>query len=212
MTFSLSRIEGGTFVTFLVILFVLIAVATFGYFQKTGQLEEYKVNMFSSIGTDELALEEDIDMDINVALEGGADISAVKDEGDLSIGVTGQSIAQIDSEQGEELEENFYILPSTGKQYKETAERGDGITNLARRAVEQYLTENSPELTSEHKIFVEDYVQNRIGDRDLQVGEEVSISEDLIKQGINDAQELSAEQLENLENFTELVWETGFRL
>ncbi len=67
-------------------------------------------------------------------------------------------------------------------------------------------------LSSEHKIFVEDYVQNHIGDRKLQVGETISISESLIVEGINKAQGLSAEELQNLENFTELVWETGFRL
>ena len=192
------RTGGGGFSVFLVILFVLIAVATFGYLQKTGRLAEYKINMFSSIGTDELVLDEEID---------------VSEEEDLSIGVVGGEVVdEEEQEQKEEDQEDIYILPSGGKEYRETAGRGDGITHLARRALKSYLAENSPELTSEHKIFIEDYVQNRIGDRDLEVGETITISEDLIVEGINKAQSLGAGELENLKNFTEIVWEVGFRL
>jgi len=194
LSLRMPRKGGGAFITFLVVIFVLVAVATFLYLQRTGKLAEYKVNMFSSIGTDNIVSEEQL----SVPQEG---------EDELSIGVT---------EEGEKTQiapKEEYILPSGGgKEYKETAEKGDGITRLARRAVKEYLKEHNAELTAERKIFVEDYIQNHIGDRGLRIGESITISEDLITDGINKSQELTQEQLNNLKNFTELVWEEGFRL
>lgn len=192
-SFTLRR-GRGNFTVFFVILFVLVAIGTFAFFQKTGKLAEYKINMFSSIGTDEIAFDKEAEPADN--------------NNDLSIGAIGG--AEEDSK-AEEGTEGLSILPVRDGEYKETAENGDGITNLARRAIGEYLNESDSELSSEHKIFVEDYVQNHIGDRKLQVGETISISESLIVEGINKAQGLSAEELQNLENFTELVWETGFR-
>lgn len=188
------RTGGGNFTVFLVILFVLIAAATFAFLQRTGRLAEYKVNMFSGIATDDIFLEEE-------------DLIQ-REEEELSIGLTEQDIVQ----EEEQEQEQPYILSSGAKEYKETAENGDGITKLARRAVKRYLEENpvNPDLTPEHKVFVEDYIQNRIGDRGLELGETISISEDLIVEAINKSQDLSAQELEHLKNFSELVWTPGF--
>lgn len=91
--------------------------------------------------------------------------------------------------------------------YSEVAKEGEGITHLARKALSKYLSETTGEesLTPEHKIFVEDYIQKKTGDRWLSLGESVEISEDLIVEAINEAMELTPEQLENLEQFSAAV-------
>ncbi len=200
MMVNTSRSKGGTFVAFLIVLFVLVAAGTFAYLQKTGKLSGLKVNMFSSIGSDELFLEEGITMP--------------SPEQGLSIGVTKEDVSQGLGEEPEK-DQSKEIVPvsSDGKQYEKIAEKGDSITTLARKAVKQYLDENSQlaaDITREHKIFMEDYIQNRIGNRVLQVNEKVVVSEDLINEALNQAQKLTAGQLENLRNFSELVWTPGF--
>lgn len=98
-------------------------------------------------------------------------------------------------------------LPSETKVYEETAEPGEGITHLARKALKKYLEEKGAglELTPEHKIYIEDYLQKKIGDEWLTIGQKISFSEDLIKEGINKAQQLTPEQLENLKQYSALV-------
>jgi len=185
--------KGGAFNSFLVILFILVAVATFGYLQKTGRLTELKVNMFSSISTDEIVFEQNI--------------KETEEEQGLSIGVTKEDIQQ---EETEEKHEPAMVFPSQGKTYEETAGEGEGITNLVRRAIKRYSEENNIEITSEQKVFVEDHIQNHIGDRVLQINETITISEDLIAEGMSKSQELTDSELEHLENFSELVWTSGF--
>ena len=177
---------------FLVVIFVLAALATFAYLQSSGKLGGLKVNLFSSIGTDEVLLEEETSLE----------------EEELSIGVTEEET--VVEEEEEPVEEDKVVISSEGKDYEIIAQDGEGITNLARRAVKQYLDGNSPQLTQEHKVFVEDYVQNHTGDKKLVIGEKVSFSEDLIVEAINNAQGLEDWELEHLENWSELVWTPGF--
>jgi hypothetical protein len=104
----------------------------------------------------------------------------------------------------EELE---ITLPSEKKTYEEVAEPGQGITHLARKALKSYLQEKGTglNLSPEQKIYIEDYLQKKTGDRWLSVGEKITFSEDLIKEGINKAQQLTPEQLENLKQYSALV-------
>ncbi|MBU4030594.1 hypothetical protein KJ756_00265, partial [Patescibacteria group bacterium] len=60
-------------------------------------------------------------------------------------------------------------------------------------------------LTNEHKIYIEDYLKDQVGSRPLEVGEEITFSEDLIKEAIDASLELSPEQLKNLEKYSALV-------
>jgi len=87
----------------------------------------------------------------------------------------------------------------------EKAIKGDGVTHLARRAIKDYLKDNPHELTNEHKVYVEDYIKDNIGSRPLEVGEEVSFSEDSIKEAINASLQLTPEQLKILEKYSALV-------
>jgi hypothetical protein len=100
------------------------------------------------------------------------------------------------------------IIP-TGRQEEgtivEKAVQGDGVTHLARRALKDYLQDHPQELTSEHKIYIEDYLKDSIGSWPLEVDEEVSFSEDLIKEAVDASQNLTPEQLKVLEKYSALV-------
>jgi type II secretory ATPase GspE/PulE/Tfp pilus assembly ATPase PilB-like protein len=91
--------------------------------------------------------------------------------------------------------------------YKFAAQRGEGLTHLARKALKRYLTEEATDLhlTPEHKVYIEDYIQKRLGGRWLRLGEEVEISFDLIKEGIDASQKLKAQDLENLKKYSARV-------
>ncbi len=113
-------------------------------------------------------------------------------------------------EEVEEVEEVVIeeIIPEARKEagaIVEVATKGDGVTHLARRALKDYLKDHPEELTNEHKIYIEDYLKDREGSRPLEVGEEITFSEDLIKEAIDASLELTPEQLKNLEKYSALV-------
>ncbi|TRZ80903.1 hypothetical protein D4R86_03570 [bacterium] len=89
--------------------------------------------------------------------------------------------------------------------YQEKADSGEGITHLARKALKEYLSDKNLKLTAEHKIFIEDYMQNRTGTRSLSLNEEVTFSHSLIEEAIGQAQQLTDLQLHNLEQYSHLV-------
>ncbi|PIT98051.1 MAG: hypothetical protein COT71_02835 [Candidatus Andersenbacteria bacterium CG10_big_fil_rev_8_21_14_0_10_54_11] len=92
----------------------------------------------------------------------------------------------------------------TGQGYVEVAQAGDGITHLARRATTRWLSENQAgfTVTDEHRIYIEDYIQNRLGNQGLEVGEQMTISFDLISEAVSSAQQLSDSQLQHLSQYT----------
>jgi hypothetical protein len=103
------------------------------------------------------------------------------------------------------------IIPEGRKENNtiiEKAAKGEGVTHLARRALKDYLKDKPQELTNEHKIYIEDYLKDKIGSRPLEVDEEVAFSEDLIKEAIDASLQLTDGQLKNLEKYSRLVvWE-----
>ena len=105
----------------------------------------------------------------------------------------------------EKLSEQF--LPPTPKVYEEEADKGEGVTHLARKTLKEYLEETEMELdlTSEHKIFIEDYLQKKTGNKSLKLGEKITFSEELIVKAINEALKLTPEQLNNLKKYSTLV-------
>ena len=88
--------------------------------------------------------------------------------------------------------------------YVEVAQAGDGITHLSRRAVTRWLAANQAgyEVTNEHRIFIEDYIQNRVGSHGLSLGQEQEISFELIKEAVEAANQLNQNQLKNLSQYT----------
>lgn len=95
------------------------------------------------------------------------------------------------------------VIDDNGKKYSVTASRGDGITHLARKAFGEYLKETGQgsDLTPEHKIYIEDYMQNRTGSQKISVGEQLSFSESLMTDAISRAKTLSPKSLENLQKY-----------
>jgi len=110
----------------------------------------------------------------------------------------------------ENLEPEF-IFPQE-RTYTKTAEAGDGITHLARRALKSYLSESSQgfEVTPEHKIYIEDYIAKQMGNRRLKLGEKLEISGDLLKEAVDEAEALTPEQLQNLTQFSQLVFSLNY--
>lgn len=87
--------------------------------------------------------------------------------------------------------------------YEITAIRGEGITHMARRAMEQYLKENSDdEITELHKIYIEDYIQNRTGSQNIEIGHKESFSKTTIAEAIASSKKLSTKSLNNLKKYT----------
>jgi hypothetical protein len=103
-----------------------------------------------------------------------------------------------------------FLTSIENKVYKEVAQKGDGLTHLARRAVTKYMQEEGVELSKEQRIYVEDYVQKRIATeksepRFLDIGEEVEIERELIEEGVEQALKLTPSQIDNLRPYTYFV-------
>jgi len=210
ISFRELRIDGGFFTTFLIILFVLSAITSFVFLQNSGQLKNFKINMFSSVGSDDFLFQQDAE---NINLPNGGQ--------DLSIGATSTSSNQDVSDkeikdQGEKSKEQNSGFPifSFHRTYEEQAKQGDSVTKLARRALSDFVKENWSDwdsITPEHKIFIEDYIQKHTSNKSLAVGQKISFSEDLITEAINKSKSLNSDQLKELTNYSELVWTSGFR-
>lgn len=99
------------------------------------------------------------------------------------------------------------VATSISGSFLETAQKGDGITHLARRAAKSYLAQSQPNetLTKEHKIFIEDFIQNKLGSRPLQVGETFEIQGSLIADAISAANQLTSQQLQHLSVYASSV-------
>jgi len=90
-------------------------------------------------------------------------------------------------------------------EYIESAQAGDGLTHLARRAVDRYLDDIGEEIGAERRVYVEDYIQKSLGGGPLSLGEEVSISRELIIEAVALSFELNPTLIENLEQYSSLV-------
>ena len=103
----------------------------------------------------------------------------------------------------ENIEEVLSSSDNSGKTYTVSANSGEGITHLARRALETYIQEtaNGSDLTKEQKIYAEDYIQNRTGNEKINTGYQETFSESLIKDAISNANNLSEKSLENLTKY-----------
>jgi hypothetical protein len=148
----------------------------------------------------------------------------ISEERDKMISTFNGEEVEEESEEGEEVEENLtedenkeveneedrsFSWFSNSSSYDQVAERGEGLTHLARKAVTSYMTDNDVNLTDEQRIYVEDYVQKELqkekGTTVVEVGESVDISSELLENAISNANDLTAEQLSNLSQYTAFV-------
>jgi len=89
------------------------------------------------------------------------------------------------------------------------AAKGNGATHLARQALREYLGDKNDlanQLKAEHKIYIEDYLQKHVKHpKVLHIGDELTFSDDLIKEAIDRAQKLTDSQINNLHKYVLLV-------
>jgi len=124
----------------------------------------------------------------------------------------------VTSEEAEELTaeedgatENADIAASgsseTESSFIETAERGEGLTHLARHATSDYLEKNADSsLTVEHLIYIEDYLRKNVShEGGVKIGTSVEFSKDLIREAITSSKNLTPNQLENLKQYSARV-------
>ena len=120
-----------------------------------------------------------------------------------------QSSSTLSTTKQQVKQESQESLPGLSKpeKYSETAAKGEGLTHLARRALRSYL-ENNPQsfhLTSEHKVYIEDYLSKKMGGGWLRLGQKVEFSQNLIKEAIQRSEALTPLQLKNLKQYSRLV-------
>ena len=95
----------------------------------------------------------------------------------------------------------------TETSFVEQAERGNGSTHLARRALAHYLEKNSDSsLTVEHKIYIEDYLRKNVGFQGkVTTKTSIEFSKTLINQAIEKSKTLNDKQLQNLKKYSARV-------
>lgn len=97
-------------------------------------------------------------------------------------------------------------IRSTSESITVIIQRGDSYTKAARRALAEYLGEDSQNLKSEQKIYVEDFLQKRVTEKQrLFSGSEVSFTIDDIQSAIDSAESLTDGQIQNLSKYVPLV-------
>ena len=113
---------------------------------------------------------------------------------------------QQDTTQGVKENQPVQISQETETAFIETAQPGDGLTHLARKALADYLEKNPDStLSPEHKIYIEDYLRKNIPPKRVFKGTTVEFSKDLIKQAIEKSKTLNENQLKNLHKYAVLV-------
>ncbi len=91
--------------------------------------------------------------------------------------------------------------------FVETAEAGDGMTHLARRALTHAL-ESNPDwnLSAEQKVYVEDYLQkNAGGNQALNPGSKIEFSKEMMNKAIENARGLSEAELARITPYAQKV-------
>lgn len=139
--------------------------------------------------------------------------------GQLSLNPQGEPVITDESssvgETTQETSENPVVIGkavsesrSEGDKIVVKAGQGDGVTHLSRRALSDYLRENPQQLSNEQKIYIEDYLKDKIGSRPLEVGEEIGFSNDLINEAVDASTQLDQDQLKSLEKYSaSVVWQ-----
>lgn len=141
--------------------------------------------------------------------EGPAEIEELSDEEAMAEEIVIEDNDTAVEKSGIEEETLAPVIESqeTEKSFIESAQKGDGVTHLARRALADYLEKNTDsELTAEHKIYIEDYLRKNVGFSErVLIGTTVEFSKDLIKEAIAESKNLNDAQLENLHKYAVLV-------
>lgn len=79
--------------------------------------------------------------------------------------------------------------------YTYAAEAGEGVTQLARRAIMAYTDENNITLSAEQKVFIETTLKNKYYKKVLEINESIAFESSVISDTINQAQNLTPGQI-----------------
>ena len=175
-----------------VLIVALIAVGIYNYSKKPVEQQPGLADQI--VGEEGLEIEQPADnqnQNAAVAVQPGAekDQVVVKDETKPQVEVKTETKAE-----------------KTAEGYTVQAASGDGPTHLARKALREYLAANpDANLTKEHKIYMEDYLQKRIAQGRLHPGDSRVFSDSLIKDSIAQAKTLNENQLRNLQKYSAKV-------
>lgn len=120
------------------------------------------------------------------------------------VGITG--IVTLDEEESVELVEVIETNSGTAIEIIQSAEPGDGVTHLARKSLKKYLELNPGiQLKNEHKIYIEDYLKDKVGSQPLEIGDTIRFSTNDISLAIDEALSLTDAQVQNLSQYVLLV-------
>ncbi len=209
--------------TILIILIVLIVgVSAYNYNQQgenTGENSEAVAlldnnsenNSENSENSEEVSYDEQGESSIESNVVNGNQEAEIENADEKKAESEDNKTESADDEMDSGNEEKGEVLSSSsnasGKTYTATANCGEGITHLARYALGKYLEDlsNGSELTKEHRVYIEDYLQNKTGIQELEIGDQETFSEDLIQEAISNANKLSPKSLENLSKYTKNV-------
>lgn len=106
------------------------------------------------------------------------------------------------------LPEKAETVKIEGSKYIVKANKGAGITHLARKAAKDYLERNAElkdKVTAEHKIYIEDYIKDKTGPRKIKIGQELTFDDGLIREAVDQSMKLNQKQLQNLHKYVLLV-------
>jgi hypothetical protein len=86
------------------------------------------------------------------------------------------------------------------------AAQGDGVTHLAREAVDRYITDNSIEgIEPGHRVYMETTLKNQYYQESLEVGQEITFTGSDLSQVVKDAQNLNEHQLANWAYYAQYI-------
>lgn len=92
-------------------------------------------------------------------------------------------------------------------EFPQQAKRGQGLTHLARQALNEYLSTVKPdvELSREQKIYIEDYLKDQMEGERVATGEKIIFESADIEDGMDNAQDLTPKQISNLTKYANKV-------
>lgn len=125
-----------------------------------------------------------------------------QNQGDAEKTTTSQEQAKTETQPAKQQIASTATSQETDKSFVETAAKGDSATKLARYALANYLEKNSDSsLTAEHKVYIEDYLQKRVGKGPIRIGSSVEFDKSLIQEAITKSKTLNDRQLKNLHKY-----------
>lgn len=119
------------------------------------------------------------------------------------------------SDNGEEVKEEDQTdepekvdqVISTGEKVSVIAQSGEGVTNLARKAIADYISKNNIELSVEQKLFAETYIKDLYKSEytGLNTGDSVEFDSNDITDTVSKAKDLSESQIKAWSKYVSLV-------